>query len=222
MKLPTIRPLGDFEAERTLAERLVTCAVDPIRQLATNFGLRPYRVFLVWIGYTADENADGLLDEDIQGVHADDQTIGAGRPFLIAEIELLPTPRVGPLGGVRQNLDVVGLTEAGAVMLDQISPSFGEDVLMGLHPDLLDPEHPGQLRPGIQFFYEVQENRPARHQNPGTAGSETVIPRRGPRRKFVLGGVPYRQADAFQWVVDLERADGERGRDGEVEDVLPE
>lgn len=217
---PHIRPLTDFQAERTLAENLVPVA-DGIRQLATDFGLRPYRVFLVWIGYTADENADGLLDVDEQGVSADDATVGAGRPYVIAELELLPTPRVGPLGGVRQSLEVVGLTEVGGVMLDQISPSYTEDILMGLLPELLDPQHPGQLRAGVQFFYEIQENRPAYHQNPMTAGAATRVPRRGPRRKFVLGGTPYRQADAFQWSLDLERADGERGRDGEVAEVLP-
>lgn len=219
-KDPSLRPLSDFEAEHTLVEDLVPVA-DDIRQLYTEFGLRPYRVFLVWVGFTADENADGLPDVDVQGVSADDNTIGAGRPFLIAEMELLPTPRVGPLGGVRQNLEPVGLTEAGGVTIDQISPSYSEDLLFGLLYDLLDPQHPAQLRPGIQFFYEVQENRPHRHQNPGTAGSQVVDPRRPARRKFVLDGTPYRLGDSFQWIVDLVRSDGERGREGEVGEVLP-
>lgn len=217
---PHLRPLGPFEEERTLAEELVPVA-DTIRQLATDFGLRPYRVFLVWVGYTADENADGLLDEDEQGVTADDRTIGAGRPYLIAELELLPTPRVGPLGGVRQNLEVVGLTEAGGLTIDQISPSYSEDILLGLLPELVDPALPAQLQKGVQFFYEVREARPANHQNPGTAGAGVRICRPPPRRKFVVDGTPYRVADAFQWIVDLSRADGERGRNGEVSEVLP-
>lgn len=219
-KDPSLRALSDYEAEHSLAEDLIPVA-DDIRQLATEFGLRPYRVFLVWVGYTSDEDADGLPDVDVQGTAPDDNTIGAGRPFLIAEMELLPTPRVGPLGGVRQNLEPVGLTEAGGLTIDQISASYSEDLLFGLLYELRDEQHPAQLRPGVQFFYEIQENRPHRHQNPGTAGGQLVDPRRPARRKFVLDGTPYRLADSLQWIVDLVRSDGERGRDGEVEEVLP-
>lgn len=216
----SLRALGGFESEQTLAESLVGVA-DDIRQLATDFGMRPYRVFLVWIGYTADENADGLLDVDEQGISADDRTIGAGRPYLIAELELLPTPRVGPLGGVRQNLEPMGLTESGGLTIDQVSPSYSEDLLLGLLPDVVDPQRPEQLRPGVQFFYEIQEARPGDHQNPGTAGAGIRNCRAPVRRKFVVDGTPYRQTDAFQWIVDLMRADGERGRNGEVAEVLP-
>lgn len=215
---PTLRPLSGFEVGTSLATDLMSTA-DSLRQLYTDFGLRPYRVFLVWVSYTTDEDHDGLVDVDDQGVHADADTIGAGRPYLLAEIELLPTPRVS-VGGVRQNTDAVGRTEVGGATVDQISPAMSEDILQGLMPEFIDPQHPEQLRPGIAFFYEVQEDRPAGFAVQGTVGGEQPTTRRPPRRKFVLDGVPSRSADAFQWRVDLVRADGERGRNGEVE-VLP-
>jgi hypothetical protein len=59
---PAIRPLSDWEVDRSLGEDLIDVA-DDIRQLYTEFGLRPYRVFLVWVRYTADENADGIIDD---------------------------------------------------------------------------------------------------------------------------------------------------------------
>jgi hypothetical protein len=107
------------------------------------------------------------------------------------------------------------------VTVDQISPSFSEDILQGLLPEFIDPARPNQLLPGIQFFFEVQENRPPGHSNPFTEGGARPTVRRAPRRKFVLDSTPARSPDAFQWTVDLVRADGERGRNGEIGEVLP-
>ena len=214
----TIRSLRPVEVGRTLAEDLVGVA-DDVRALYTEFGLRPYRVWLVWVAWRQDENADGVIDDGEDRIDVDER--GAGRPELLAEIELLPTPRVGPLSGVRQDLDAVGLTERGGLTLDQVSPSYAEDLLMGLLEEFRDPARPNQLKAGISFFYEVQENRQAGHSNWGTAGGEMPASRRPPRRKFVPAGTPTRSADGFQWSFDLVRADGERGREGEIGEVLP-
>lgn len=223
VRSPAIRPLRDDEVGNTLTEQLVGTA-DCIRQLATDFGQREHRVFLVWVGYSADEDADGLVDADEMCV--DDATIGAGRPSVIAELELLPTPRVGSMTGIGQDLDAVGLTERGGLTVDQISMSYSEDILLGLLPDLVDPDNPAQLRPGIQFFWEVRSHLPPRHENDDTAGGELPSPSRNARRKFVVSGVPERDSGGFQWIVPLVVADGARGSEGELDslwggEVLP-
>ncbi len=100
-----LRPLRDHEVAKTQVDCLIE-TVDDARQLLTDFGLRPYRVFLVWIGWTADENADGRIgsSEADAVIRTDDQTDltaftegdledeveGVGRPVLRREIELLP------------------------------------------------------------------------------------------------------------------------------------
>lgn len=217
-KPPSIRPLLPHETNQTLVECLNPVA-DDLRQLHTEFGGRIYRVWLVWIAYTADEDADGVIGEDEQ--LTDNQVVGAGRPRLLAEVELLPTPLVEGVGGLSKDLDVTGVTERGGVQVAQISPSFREDTLMGLLPEFRDPANPESLLDGIQFFWEIQETRSPGHLPLGTAGCEQgPADRRSHRMKF-LPGKPERSPYSFEWTVSLARADGERGLEGEVEEVLP-
>ncbi len=231
MSKPNLRPLFDHEIAKSDADCLIETA-DCIRQIATDFGLRPYRVFLVWLSWTADEDADGRIgtepvvrEEDQTDLTAfsesdlEDELVGEGRPVLRRELELLPTPSVSPLSGVGKDLDAVGLTERGAVTVSQITMRISEDLLMGLVAPFRDEERPDALKPGIDFFWEVQEHRPAGYLTPGFEGCEDPQERRQTRRRFHVSGVPSREADAFQWSVTLLRADGERGREGEVEEV---
>lgn len=228
------RPLGDHEVRGTLVDCLTPCA-DGLRQLYTDFGLRPYRVFLVWIAWTADEDLDGMLQDeelDLASIGPDPQVIdpetnfpviladvGVGSPRLIREVEVLPTPRQTGLTGVGKSMDAMGLTERGGVTIDQISSSFSEDVLMGLIPGYRDPECPDSLKEGLDFFWEIRDNRPAGYVTPGFEGCTDPTDQAPPRRRYHVVGVPERQPDVFQWVVALTRADGERGRKGEVEAI---
>lgn len=199
-----------------MTECLVETA-DCIRQLYTDFGLRPYRVKLVWIGWTADEDDDGMIQGD--EVCLDDDMVGVGRSILLTEMEILPTPRVSELTGIAKDQDAVGLTERGGITVDQISSRFTEDILMGLLFEYRDESRPDTLKPGIEFFWEVQNHTPARFVTPGYEGCDRLTDRRQPRRRFHVSSTPHLSADGFQWTVSLVRADGERDRDGLVEAV---
>jgi hypothetical protein len=169
-------------------------------------------VFLVWIGWTADEDGDGVVQED--ELLLDDEMVGVGRPVLLREIEILPTPDVD-LAGISETTDSTGLAERGGLSVSQISQTFTEDVLLGLLPEFRDAEKPETLKPGITFFWELQENRPAGFQ----LGCQDSADLRSRRRRFHVSGVPARRARSFEWTVNLTRAHGERGREGEVEVV---
>jgi len=233
MAKTNLRPLGDM----SLVDCLTEC-VDDARQLYTDFGLRPYRVKLVWIGWSVDENEDGMVQEnvwadvnetDLETVTRDPDiidphtgqpahlaSVGVGRPFLAREIELLPTPRVGALTGIGKNQDSVGLTERGTLSVDQISSRLSEDLLMGLEFPFRDLDQPDNLKRGIEFFWEVQEDRKSGYVTPGFEGCEEPQELRSVRHRYHVSSKPYRKADAFQWSVNLNRADGERGREGDT------
>ena len=80
---------------------------DELRQLYTDLGLRPYRVFSVQEQWSGGK-------------------VGVGIPAVVAEVELLPTPLLDqrPL---RRKMNQGGFTEDGSVMLRQISPRLTED-----------------------------------------------------------------------------------------------
>jgi hypothetical protein len=145
-----------------------------------------------------------------------DGEIGVGRPIVVREIEILPTPMVS-LGGVGKRYDATGVTEAGSISVTEISMSFSEDVLMGLLPEYRDPDHPDTLAQGIEFFWELRDVRPAGYVSPGFEGQVAPQDMPLPRRRFHITGTPNRNTDQFFWAVNLGRADGERSRQGSVE-----
>ena len=59
-KPKSLHALRDSELGRTLVDDLIPVA-DDLRQLYTEFGGRPYRVFLVWVRWSADEDGDGMV-----------------------------------------------------------------------------------------------------------------------------------------------------------------
>lgn len=134
-----VRALRPEEMQRTLAVRLVP-TVDKIRNLATKFGVRPYRVFIVHIAWTG-------------------QRIGQGQPQEISRREILPTPRVREMTSTTEVISTFGRLEEGAISIDQISASFAEDDLLGKTPDMVDPAMPRGGLHNREFFWEVQENR---------------------------------------------------------------
>lgn len=90
----------------SLVEQLGGVA-DELRQLFTDAGLRPYRVFSVqeqWSG----------------------GTVGVGIPVVVRETEFLPTPLLD-LTPLRRKMNQGGFSEDGAVTLRQISPRLTED-----------------------------------------------------------------------------------------------
>jgi hypothetical protein len=125
----------------TLAARLVPI-VDKIRQLNTDFGLRPYRVHLIhqkWSG----------------------ARIGEGSSIEISRHEILPTPKVSGMSSTSEILRATGLTEEGTISVSEISARFTEDDLMGRTPDLIDPAVQRTGARNVEFFWEVSQDGPS-------------------------------------------------------------
>lgn len=113
--------------ERSLAEEM-GAVVDDARQLLTDFGLRPYRVFSVLYQWSGGE-------------------VGRGRITLVREAEFLPTPLVD-LRPVRTTPRNAGKVEEGVVHLREVSSRYTEEQISGL----LFQEG---LQPGQEGFVEV-------------------------------------------------------------------
>jgi hypothetical protein len=86
---------------------------DNLRQIATDKGIRPYRVFLTWTRWTGVER-------------------GQGDEVLIRRAEILPTPRVTSIDNQTNAAMHAGVMPVGSLRVDRISVvSFTRDVLMG-------------------------------------------------------------------------------------------
>lgn len=192
-----LRPLSPDRAKRTLVTRLAPVA-DGIRQLATNLGARPVRVFLVWTTAGGSER-------------------GAGEEETLAEVEILPTPFVSDLSALALSPYAAGKYPTGTVRVSEISMArFTGDVLRGERlpigggdrrtPLRLAPlgefRSPvsGELVPAerVSFFYELVED--GRGDDPPA------------RRRFRLFGEPQPNAESVEWILFLERSHEDRSR----------
>lgn len=145
--MPTPRPLTPWQAKASLAQRLSPIG-DRLRQFATTFGIRPYRVSLVWTRFTGEERGEGTEIE-------------------IGRHEILPTPKVGELTSL-QNLGYsAGVLSTGTLRVDNISAGLTRAQLVGL-------EIPGrgqafEMPPDVDFWYELIEDG---------RGGDTPVPAR--------------------------------------------
>ena len=126
---------------QTLAGSLVSTA-DSIRSLYSEFGLRPYRVFLVHAAWSGGRR-------------------GVGSMTITSRREILPVPRVRDIDSVRRVVGPAGLSEEGDIVIDQISAKYSEDDLVGRTPDLTDPQQTRTSRVDTEFWWEVEEARAA-------------------------------------------------------------
>ena len=145
----SVRPLRPEEVKRGLMSGL-SPVIDRIRQIPTQLGLRPYRVFIVHVLWT--------------GVK-----VGDGNPIEISRREILPTPRIRDMSATTEVLSAFGRVEEGGIVIDRISAKYSEDDLTGKTPDLIDPALTRTGKRNGEYFWEVQENRP---------GFPKTIPRR--------------------------------------------
>jgi hypothetical protein len=202
------RPLSSGVAARgTLAQRL-TRRVDRVRQLATKFGTRSRRVFLVWVQSTGPE-------------------VGAGNEVDFARRELLPTPRVADMTSLSRRPMWTGPVADGSLRVDQISAGwYTEDHLRGIKvpEEYGNPReaanYPGatvggtlvrpRVREPMTFFYEVVED--GRGDDPPA------------RTRYKLGSSPWRNETGAQWGVILEPMSTSTDRSGtlaiDADDVL--
>lgn len=134
--MPKIRPLNPLQAKQSLANRLAP-TIDRIRQLSTNLGIRPYRVFLTWTRWTGEVR-------------------GEGEELLAKQVEILPTPKVDSLDRVSFSLFAAGTLPVGSIQVSEISAAaFTEDVLTGRAVPVLGED---EVPPPYEFFYEVVED----------------------------------------------------------------
>jgi len=115
----------------TLARDLVT-TVDSLRDIYTQFGLRPYVVSLIktrWSGGKRGQGVESLI----------------GNP-----ITLLPTPKISDMSAVAEIVTPVGLDEFGSIMLSEVSGSYTEDFLRGAD----DEGRPPSI--DEQFYFEIE------------------------------------------------------------------
>ena len=102
---------------------------DEMRQLQTDLGARPYRVFAVVVEHSGGEE-------------------GRGNPRVVSEVELLPTPLVSQRG-VRTALGPGGKSERGYATISEVSTRYTEEQIQrSFHVKPLTEKH--------EAFYEVR------------------------------------------------------------------
>jgi len=155
----------------SLTEQLGKVA-DDLRQLYTDLGLRPYRLFSVVEGWSGGEEGRGTLTT-------------------LSEREFLPTPNLN-LKPLRIRLPEGGYSDNGFHTITEISPRLTEDQIRGLL-------HGAPLPPGQYGYLETRiDSRDGQTE----------------RRRFVVRGVPWRDAENFQWVVKCSPQQPSRHRNG--------
>lgn len=164
---PKLFPPRDPSA--TLAEDL-GAVVDDARAIASELGLRPYRIFSVRVVWSGGE-------------------VGRGTPSS-EEREFVPTPKIAE-PSVTGEPRTGGLVERGSARLTQVSPRYTEDEVRGLCGC--------DATPGVEVFVEARID--------ARDGSTE-------RRRFVVRGMPFRDAERFEWRVNLIRQDSDRDREG--------
>lgn len=117
----------------SLAQQLIGVA-DTLRDLSTQFGLRPYNISIIVTAWSG-----GFRGEGVESV--------------VSETRLLPTPKLSTLDSLSEIINSVGTDENGLVAISQISGSYSEYQLLGLGPQG-EPVEQNQ-----QVFYEVEYPR---------------------------------------------------------------
>jgi hypothetical protein len=133
--VPRPRPLTPEEARRTLAHRLGTRVAPRLWQLNTRFGIRPYRVWLVWSRWSGEERGEG--SETICWRH-----------------ELLPTPKLD-VSSIRYDGTPVGRVPMGTINVSEIVVTYTADELSGL---MIPRPHEDVIPEPNDFYYEVVED----------------------------------------------------------------
>lgn len=174
--MSTVRPILDHEYRNTLlGQFLEDDCLDELRQIAVDFGARPYRVFWVRTQWTGGKR-------------------GRGVERVIAETEILPTPKVESAASVNLQLLDVGMDEQGALNISEISPRYTENQLLGRNED------GSEIPDNETLFWEVRLSR-------GDAGDDK-------NRRYMIKGVPDYRPTELQWKVSLIRAGSDRQADG--------
>lgn len=190
------RSLTGQQARGTLAQRFAK-KIDRYRQRMTDYGLRPYRIWLVWLKYDGVERGDGNAS-------------------VLAQVELLPSPRVTDMTALTMRSASAGTFPEGSIRVDGISAhAYSADELTGLK--IPRPSGNGQPMPPqqacagsdfdnqfsskVDFCYWVQED--------GRTDDPARIERFRPMSR------PFRDQSGFNWTILLARSDRDPTREGD-------
>ncbi len=120
---------------------------------------------------------------------------GVGAEVILSVEDLVPTPEVLGLDGISyQDTEMAGYFEAGGVVLKGVSLTYAQDKLA-----LIDPVELLGSDPSVTRYYEIEV----------LAGPKT-----GDKMRFRPSGRPHWQPGSVNWVVPLERVQGDRTRSG--------
>jgi hypothetical protein len=126
------------DAERSLVERLSRPGgvVDRAREMATQVGARPFRVFLTWTVFSGASR-------------------GQGEERVLHRHEIQPRPRVDT-SSITRNPMLVGVYPEGSVRVDEVTTALTQDELLGrvLPGGGALPVDQGR----VAFFVEVVED----------------------------------------------------------------
>ena len=122
---PRRRPFTQLDPDsysRTLAQKLAgRRVVDPLRDLATRFGVRHYEVRIIRVRWSGGKRGQGepYYDPDFSGQRG-----------MVVE----PTPRItkGGVGNLDESVQGVGVLELGDIRVDRISTAYDENTLKGM------------------------------------------------------------------------------------------
>lgn len=168
-------PLPDFSAGG-LVEDLGAVA-DDIRQIASDLGARPYRLFSVIQQWSGGQ-------------------VGRGEASIVQRRELIPRPRVN-VNPARTEFTEGGRQTRGYVRVSELSPRLTQDDIFGIFA--VQP-----LTEGLEAYVEMaMDSRDGRSE----------------RYRLTAADVPYRDAENFQWTVDLYFASNSPTRDGGLQEA---
>lgn len=123
--------LDPYSFGQTLAQKLSgNRLADPLRNLATRFGVRKYEVRIVRLRWNGG-------------------TRGLGDPFVEHEWLIEPTPRVLGMNELNESVEGPGVQETGSVKVDRISTEYSERGLRGL--DRTEETYPVD----VEVFWEI-------------------------------------------------------------------
>lgn len=109
--------------------------VDRLRDLRSQFGLRPYLVTIVREQWSGGRRGVGVAT--VTGV-----------------LNILPVPKVMDLTSLSEVSSPGGITEEGNLLVTEISGAYSEDVLMGNDAEGRPPD------PDANVFWEIAFTRP--------------------------------------------------------------
>lgn len=121
--------LSGLDLSKTLARQLI-CVADGLRDIRTQFGMRPYEVHVKRAKWSGGQR-------------------GLGEPYVVSDMTILPTPRIVDLNALSEAIEMIGTNESGSVSLDEVSGRYTEDQLLGNN---VDGSSPG---PDEDVYYEV-------------------------------------------------------------------